>query len=207
MQNVDLSQVQRRVRGYWYEDGLVELGTAAVFALVALLFVVRSVSTALPPLAGTLALVVLVLASSLVAHWGISAAKRRLTYPRSGYVRYPPSGWPRRALSAALGLAAAVLLAIALRALPEALLPETLLEGAAIATFLVYLGAVSGTPRFFALAAVSLAAGALAAWALGDALAGSALVFGVLALALAASGGAALRSYVRSAPEAAQRGA
>ena len=127
---------------------------------------------------------VLVLGSSLAAQWGISAAKRRLTYPRTGYVRYPPSGWPRRALSAALGLAAAVLLVIAWRAVPEALLPETLLEGAAIATFLTYLGAVSGTPRFFALAAISLAAGALAAWALGDALAGSALVFGVLALAL-----------------------
>lgn len=197
----DIDRLARRTRAYWYVDGLAELGSAAVFAGVALVFLVELRAPAGSPLASfsAIALPLVVLVGIWAAGRAVKAAKARLTYPRTGYVAYRQPGRRRRALAfgLALGVAGALLLAwLVLRPVSMGWIP--FLDGLAIGLFLVAMAWLGGPVRFYGLALISIALGLASAWASADPRAGTALYFGAMALALAISGGLTLGRYLRA---------
>ncbi|MFN2250957.1 MAG: hypothetical protein ACK2UL_03490 [Anaerolineae bacterium] len=194
------------VKRYWYEDGLAEIGAGVIFLAVAALFAFESAQPEGSPLSAisAIGLPIVVIGGIVVVGRAVTAAKRRLTYPRTGYVAYRKQ--PRRARTAAVLVATVVavvlvafialsdtdLAAAALRWLPA-------LDGLAIAAMYLYLGYALGIGRFVALAVVSLAAGLFASYVTDDTSLGTAICFGLSGTALIVSGGLTLAKYMRLA--------
>jgi hypothetical protein len=91
MQN-NLSQVEQRVKQYWFKDGLGELVGGGMILLVGLYFAgqewLPQGSMGRTLLQSSLAL--LVIGGAVATRWLVNVMKTRLTYPRTGYVEYQP---------------------------------------------------------------------------------------------------------------------
>jgi len=89
MQN-NLSQVEQRVKQYWFKDGLGELAGGGMILLIGLYFAgqewLPQGSMGRTLLQSSLAL--LVIGGAVVTRWLVNVMKTRLTYPRTGYVEY-----------------------------------------------------------------------------------------------------------------------
>jgi hypothetical protein len=91
MQN-NFSEVEQRVKRYWFKDGLGELVGGGMILLIGLYFAGQE---GLPEgsVGRTLlqsSLVLLVIGGALATRWLVNSLKTRLTYPRTGYVEYEP---------------------------------------------------------------------------------------------------------------------
>jgi hypothetical protein len=116
MQN-NLPDVERRVKRYWFTDGLGELVGGGMILLIGLYFASQEW---LPEnsLGRTLlqsSLVLLVIGGTFATRWLVTALKTRLTYPRTGYVEYEPGpkNTPsRRVFTAGIAISVSALLVI-----------------------------------------------------------------------------------------------
>jgi len=114
MQN-NLSDVEQRVKRYWFKDGLGELVAGGMILLIGLYFAGQEW---LPggSMGRTLlqsSLVLLVISGTLATRWLVNALKTRLTYPRTGYVEYEPGpkNTPsRRVFTAGIAISVSALL-------------------------------------------------------------------------------------------------
>jgi len=103
----DLCLISKRPFTYWAQDGLPSLVYGLNFMLTGLVFLI---GFSLPrnhfyPFAAILLWGVITLAS----RWGLMKLKRRIAFPRSGYVAFQPRGWmPRASIFAILVVFAAV---------------------------------------------------------------------------------------------------
>ena len=191
-------RIAQRTFRYWYDDGLVELVGAALFALLALFFFIQAVAPK-GPVAGlsSLILPILVVAGMWSAKRIVRAAKERFTYPRTGFVSYRQPSRERRRWSAALAaIVGAVTAAWVLRSgVPFDLL--LLVQGWIFAVGFAIPGWRFGLRRFLWLAALAGLAGTFVSrtgWGMNLA---DAAFFGALALGLLVSGGLTLWSYLR----------
>lgn len=81
---------QRRVRQYWYEDGLIEIGAGCAILLIAgiylsaALFMKGPVGALVTAFAPMLVILLWVLGGKKL----IQTLKEKITYPRTGYVKY-----------------------------------------------------------------------------------------------------------------------
>jgi hypothetical protein len=111
----DFSEVEQRVKRYWFKDGIGELAGGGLFVVIGLYFAGHNW---LPPNPGIRAvwdssLILLLIAGIFVTRRLINALKTSLTYPRTGYVEYFPSqkNTPaRRALTAGVAMVFSLLL-------------------------------------------------------------------------------------------------
>jgi len=116
MQN-HLTDVEQRVKRYWFKDGLGELAGGGMILLIGLYFAGQEW---LPEgsLGRTLlqsSLILLVIGGSLAARWLVNTLKTRLTYPRTGYVEYEPGpkNTPsRRVFTAGIAISVSALMVI-----------------------------------------------------------------------------------------------
>ena len=106
----NVSDVEQRVKRYWYIDGFGELvGGGGMCLILALYFSAQQYLGDDSLLGGLLqaSLVLVLLGSLFVVRRLISAAKLRVTYPRTGYVEYRVSEQNRLVtgiLSAVVGM-------------------------------------------------------------------------------------------------------
>ena len=192
------NRIAQRTFRYWYDDGLVELVGAALFALLALYFYIQSLALQ-GPVAGFSALImpILVVAGMWSAKRIVRAAKERFTYPRTGFVSYRQPSRARRGWAAAL---AAVLGALVAAWVLRSGVPFNLLllvQGCIFAVGFAVSGWRFGLRRFLWLAVLAGLAGTLVSrtgWGIERA---DAAFFGALALGLLVSGGLTLWSYLR----------
>jgi hypothetical protein len=202
-----VEQAPRRAVRYWFDDGLVELGTGLLFLLLSALFAVEGLAPAGSLLEGVSAfsLPALVIGGMIVLGLALRAVKERLTFPRTGYVAYPQPGPVRRVLAVVIGAGVSLAIVWLLAARPSLQLALGALQGAVLAVVFLALSLRTGLirlafPGFFALG------GGLAAtsWGLGASL-GSALAFGSAGVAALLSGAMVLARYVRTtSPPAAE---
>jgi hypothetical protein len=91
--NTKLSDIERRIKRYWFEDGIGELAGGGMFLLIGLYFAggewLPSGSPARALLSASL--VFLLVGGAFATRWLVNSIKTRLTYPRTGYVEYYPS--------------------------------------------------------------------------------------------------------------------
>lgn len=198
---VDIEKIEKRTIQSFYEDGLTEIALGFVFLLLGGFFYAQS---ALPDgsrlgLVMNVLMIVVIFAGAFLARRIIRYLKRRITYPRTGYVAFKKKDLsPRRRLASAVvggifGASLAVLygLAPSVKVLLPALLG--LLLGVATLLFANKVGLL----RFYVLAAASALVGiALTAAGIGE-LRGIGLYYGGYGAAVLLSGLAALAVYLR----------
>jgi len=147
----EIAATQRRALGYWFVDGVAEIaGGTAILICGALLY--AAVATGIEQL-GTLSLLVLIGAFPVTA-WIVRKVKERITYPRTGYVAYPPPSRARRIVAAAVGFLAAGLIAPINAYVGGGKVSTVVLAfGLLVGAFTALRAWRTGAPRFYVVAA------------------------------------------------------
>jgi hypothetical protein len=196
----EIAQAPRRTAGYWYADGLVEIGTGLLFLLLAALFAVEGLAPAgsLPASFSAFGLPVIVVGGMVVAGLALRALKQRFTYPRTGYVAYPRTRPIRKVLAAVIGGTVSLLLVLLLMDRPAWLTALPALQGAAVAAVWFLMGYRTGVTRLAAHGLLALLAGVAASLAGWATWLGTSVVFGTIGLGSLVSGVFVLSHYLRT---------
>jgi hypothetical protein len=202
--NVDetIREAQLRARGYWYEDGAVDIGVALVFLALAALFTFEASLAEGSALRGISAfgLPVVSLGGYFLSRRVVHGIKNRFTHPRTGLVDYPKPGPSHRRASFVVALLTGFVVAFAVsQADIDSWIP--FLQGISIGAFLLFLARQSRIGRYTFAATCSIALGILISFLGLDSIAGTAAYFGGLGLVLLLTGLLALRAYLALAPE------
>ncbi len=201
----DFSEVEQRVKRYWYTDGIGELIGGAMFLLLGLYFFLQQYFGDRPSVSVILesGLVVFMIVAIFLGRRLINALKARLTYPRTGYVEYrraEKNKFWRRILTVVFAMVIGMFVIVIARNV-NAIDSLVAVTGALVAVILlVKQGWSSGMPRFYLLSAISLA--------LGIALSFSGLprgynltvYYGLMGITFALSGGLTLWHYLQENP-------
>ena len=201
----NLSDVQQRVKRYWYTDGIGELIGGGMFILLGIYFALQGVVGQDSLLGGILqvSLILLMIGGSLISRKLINGLKTRLTYPRTGYVEYQVNevNIKSRRIWVILVAFAVSSLTMVFARLFQSLDSIVAVTGVAVGLILVILRAKSsGMARFYVLGAVSIVLGLVLsvsglpnAYNLG-------LFYGLMGLCFIISGGWTLRRYLEENP-------
>lgn len=201
----NFSEVEQRVKRYWFSDGIGELAGGGIFLLLSVYF-------GIPQFLGENNLWSAIFQSSLVlvliggiflVRWLVTALKTRLTYPRTGYVEYRvdrKNAVRTRTLAMAFAMVMAflmVLLARSIQVVDSTVLFTGLVVGA---VFILLRGKSYGVQRFYLLGAVSAVLGvALSFSGLPNGY-NLAAFYGLMGLAAMVSGGLVLFRYLKENP-------
>ncbi len=204
MQN-DISDVERRVKRYWYTDGIGELIGGGMFILMGVYFALQEFLGQDSLVSGILqaSLILVLIGGMFIGRRLINALKTRVTYPRTGYVEYQVEEGAiksRRIWVMLLAFAISALTMIFVR-LFEFFDSIVAVTGVAVGLILVVLRAKSARlARFYVLGAVSVllglglsVSGLPNAYSLG-------LFYGLMGLCFMVSGGLTLRRYLAENP-------
>lgn len=204
--DTDIRAIERRTVRHWFEDGIQETTFGAVLWLLGLYFLARHLAP--EKSAWSFALDVGLLPLFILGGWAMNRAirslKRKITYPRAGYVSYrKPDRRKRAGRAFVIGAAAGTLGALAallLSAKPAgfAWLPAG--TGLALALVLVILGVRTGMARLAPPALIIAAGGCAIAFLGWEEMAGLAGLYGISGTALVLSGGLACRRFIRKHP-------
>ena len=118
--NQHSSNIEQRVKRYWYVDGFGELMGGGMFLLLGLYFSAQQYYGDLSSIGVILqsSFVLILIGGLLLARWLVNALKMRFTYPRTGYVEYPKKdGIQRRTLAMAVAIVIAMISVIIARRL------------------------------------------------------------------------------------------
>ena len=163
-----IADATRRTRGYWYIDGLAEIGTGILFVAISIPYLLWSLvpqGSAWSKLASSGRDIVLLL-GLVISYVVIRAAKLRSTYPRTGYVEDQRPGRKQVLTASAIGVAG-VLVYAGLMAAGILLFPAFRLGlfnilaylptifGFIFALIQVVLGFRTGLKRFYVLAGMA----------------------------------------------------
>jgi MFS family permease len=198
--NDDFKAIEKRMVRSFYEDGLTEIAMGAIFILLGGYFFGQD---ALPE--GTffhsllsVSFVLVIIFSGLLVNKILRYLKRRITYPRAGFVSFRKEKSPRRkriaAVSAAL-IGASISALLGISPSFRAALPA--FNGILLGVALLLMAAKTGVVRFHVLAVVSAAVGvALAVAGIGD-IRGISLYYALFGAAVTLSGLIALVLFLR----------
>ena len=204
MQN-HFSEVEQRVKRYWFTDGLGELIGGGMFILMGVYFGLQEFLGQNSMLGGILqaSLILVMIGGMYISRRLINTLKARVTYPRTGYVEYQVDEHnmrSRRISVAVLAFAIAALTMVFVRLFQffDAIVAVT---GVAVGLILVMLRAkASGLARFYVLGAVSFVLGLALSisnlpngYSLG-------LFYGLMGLSFMISGGLTLQRYLAENP-------
>jgi hypothetical protein len=201
---VDIEKIEKRTIRSFYDDGLFEIALGLVFLLLGGYFFAQAVLPAGSFLGSLMSalFVVVILAGGFLVSRVLRFLKRRITYPRTGYIalKKPPVSPKRKAAAALAGAVIGMSLATLYALAPpiRVLLPA--LNGLLLALVVFLVAAKVGLVRFYILAAAAAAIGcAVTAAGLGD-IKGVSVAYGVFGAAVMVSGLSALILYLNRSP-------
>lgn len=201
----NISDVEQRVKRYWYTDGIGELIGGGMFILLGIYFALQGFLGQNSTLGGILqvSLILVMIGGSVISRKLINVLKTRLTYPRTGYVEYRVNQndtRSRRIWVAGLAFVISGLTMVFVR-LFHSFDSIVAVTGVAVGLILMILRAKSaGLARFYVLGAVSLVLGlALSVSGLPDGYS-LGLYYGLMGLCFIFSGGWTLRRYLAENP-------
>jgi hypothetical protein len=201
---VDIDKIEKRTVRSFYEDGLFEIALGTVFLLLGGYFFAQAAAPKGSALEDVLSvLFILIIGSSaFLGNRILRFFKRRITYPRTGYVTFrkkEPS--PRRRIATAVvaGIIGASMAALySLSPSVKVLLPAV--NGLLLAVAVLLFANKVGLIRYYLLAAASVVIGfAVTAAGIGD-IKGVSLYYGIFGAAAVLSGLATLVVYLRRSP-------
>jgi predicted tellurium resistance membrane protein TerC len=205
MQTQDLSQIEQRVKRYWYEDGIAELAGGGMFILLGLYFAIQGIfgEISLVSVILQVSLALLMIAGAFGVRWLVNLLKTRLTYPRTGYVQYRVNERDTKhrrytiAGSAMLIAVASVVLADYIRAFDSMVLVTGLLVGLIL---IVLRGKSAGLKRFYVLGVLAVLLGAVLSMSGLTQAYNLTLFYGLSGITFIVSGGLTLRRYLHEHP-------
>lgn len=201
----NLTNVEERVKRYWYTDGLGELIGGGMFILLGAYFALQEFFGQNSMLGGILqvSLILVMIGGTAAGRWLINTLKTRLTYPRTGYVEYQVGQHQmksRRIWVAILAFTISSLTMVFVR-LFQSFDSIVAVTGIAVGLILVILRAKSsGLTRFYVLGVVSVLLGlalSLSRLPNGYSLG---LFYGLMGVCFAISGGLTLQRYLKENP-------
>jgi hypothetical protein len=200
------SDVEQRVKRYWYTDGIGELISGGMFILLGIYFAAQQYLGENSLVGGLLqaGLVIFLIGGMAIGRWLIKALKARLTYPRTGYVEYQVDRRNtnrRRILAGVAAFLIASLSVILARQVPSFFNITLALTGILVGIILIFLqGRSSGLERFYILGGISFVLGIILSlsglpdgYSLG-------LFYSLMGFAFTISGGIVLRQYLQENP-------
>lgn len=201
----NLSDVERRVKRYWYTDGIAELSSGGMFILLGLYFGIQGYfgEASIVSIILQISLVLIMIGGIFGVRWTVNTLKARITYPRTGYVEYrvnDQEAKTRRYIVAAVAMVIAIASMVLVRYI-RIVDSMVFITGMLVAIIFVALrGKSSGISRFYVLGGFSLLLGiGLSLSSLSDAY-NLALFYGLLGVAIMISGGSVLRRYLKENP-------
>jgi len=203
MKNDKIERTIRRTRGYWYVDGLWEIGYGCMFTMMGSVLYLQAVipsDSQLADLAGY-AFLFLTIGLIVLINWAVKKAKEHLTYPRTGMLTYRRDKmsvrtWLLAAFIAMVSILVGSVLVALFQVREPALESISLLLGFTGAALMLFVAYPNNLKRFYLLAIYSILLSLLLAWA---GITGMTLVgvyFTLLGIGLAVSGGVTLWNYV-----------
>ena len=197
--------VEGRVRRYWYSDGIAELSSGGMFILLGAYFGAQGYFGEGPVVSVILqvSLVFIMIAGIFGVRWMVNTLKTRFTYPRTGYVEYrvnDEDARQRRYVVVAVVLIFLVTAMVLVNYIKN-LDSMVLFTGVIVAVvFIALRGKSSGVTRFYVLGGFSLLLGiGLSIGGLSDEY-NLAVFYGLLGVAIIASGIVVLRRYLNENP-------
>jgi hypothetical protein len=203
--NDNFSNVEQRVRRYWYVDGFGELvGGGGMCLILAIYFAAQQYfgDSSLIGAILQVSLILILLGGMFVVRRLINAAKLCVTYPRTGYIEYPQLG-NRRAvalLSAIVGMILAMTSIFVVRQFSR--IDAMVAVSGVVMGIILYLKQVwtVKVKRFYILSAAAVLYGVMLSvsglpngYNLG-------LFYGLMSLSFAISGGLTLKRYLDENP-------
>jgi len=202
---VDIEKIEKRTVQSFYDDGLFEIALGFIFLVFGGYIFGQTIVPEGSPLNAVFSVlfVLVIVSSGFLINRIVRFLKRRITYPRTGYVAYKkkePS--PKRRLAAGIvgGVIAALFTLLAIAPSVKALLPALngLLGAFAVLLFANKVGLI----RFYILSAASAVIGIAVTAAGVDDSKGISLYWGLFGAGLIVSGLATLIVYLRKSPRA-----
>ena len=201
MNNDDMKQVEKRVRRYWYTDGIAELASGGMFLLLGLYFGVLGYfqEGSLVSIILQASMILVFIGGAFGVRWLVNTLKSRLTYPRTGYVEYRVNEKDvkmRRYIVMAVAMVvaiASILLVDYIRGLESMVLVTGVLVGV---IFITLRGRSSGLKRFYLLGGLAILLGVALAYSGLPQVYTLTLFYGLLGIAIMISGGLVLRHYL-----------
>jgi hypothetical protein len=207
----NLSEVEQRLKRYWYSDGIGELVGGFMLMLLGIYFALQK---SLEGFLGGNSLIGIILQMGFflflfigggwISQWLVNFLKARFTYQRTGYVEYQThrernskGKWILLIILSA-GIAALVVLLARLFQAFDAMVAMTGLLGAWV--FMILRTRSSGLRRFYVLAGVSIVLGlalSLTGLSIGY---NAGLFYGLMGICVSISGGSTLRRYLQHNP-------
>ncbi|HEX5839252.1 MAG TPA: hypothetical protein VFY26_15555 [Anaerolineales bacterium] len=203
--HTNFSDVEQRVKRYWFSDGIAELSGGGMFLLLGIYFALQQFLGQDSTVGGLLqaSLALMMIGGAYFSRRLINSLKTRITYPRTGYVEYqtdPKAARSRPILVMLLAFAVSAL-SIAFVRMFQSFDSMVAVTGVVVGLILVLLRAkVSGLARFYILGAVSMIIGILLSvsglpngYSLG-------LFYGLMGVCFMISGGLTLQHYLSENP-------
>ncbi|HEY5731056.1 MAG TPA: hypothetical protein VIS72_13465 [Anaerolineales bacterium] len=200
-----LLDVEKRVKRYWYSDGIVELSLGGMFFLLGVYFGLQGYlgENSQASVIMQIGLFVIVFAGIVGVGWLVNTLKARITYPRTGYVEYRKDGQDIKKLKhiimgVALAVAASsIVLFDFFRNLDSMTLATGVMVGA---VFIALRGNSTGTTRFYVVGIFSILLGVVLSLDKLPQEYNLALFYGLLGVVIMVSGGIVLLGYLRENP-------
>jgi len=197
--------VEKRVKRYWYSDGIVELSLGGMFFLLGVYFGIQGYlgEGSQASVIMQVGLFVLIFAGIVGVQRVVNALKARLTYPRTGYVEYRKDGQDikqRRNIFMGVALAlvaASIILFDFFRNFDSMILGTGVMVGA---VFIALRGKSTGVTRFYVVGVFSILLGVTLSLDNLPQEYNLALFYGLLGIAIMVSGGIVLLRYLRENP-------
>ncbi len=201
---VDIKKIEKRTIQSFYQDGLTEIALGLIFLILGGYFVAQSAAPAGSTLEDVLN--ILFFAAIVLGGFGVNRLlrffKRRITYPRAGYVSFKkekPSP-KRRTATAIVAMVISASLAALYGLSPSFRTLYPAINGLLFAVAALFIANRIGLIRFFVLAAVSAVIGVSLAAAGAGGFRGLALFYLLFGAAAFVSGLAALIVFLRRNP-------
>ena len=203
MMNNNIEHAIRRTRGYWYVDGLWEIGYGCLFTVMGMLLYLQAAIPSDSQLADLLGYAFLFLIIGLIVfiNWAVRKAKEHLTYPRTGMLTYrrdkmSARTWLLAALIAVVSILAGSLLVALFQIWEPALESIPLLLGFLGAAPILFVAYPNNLKRFYLLAVYSILLSFLLAWAGFTGMTLMGVYFAFLGIGLVVSGCITLWNYI-----------
>ncbi len=203
---VDIEKIEKRTVQSFYDDGLPEISLGLIFLLLGGYFFAQTTAAERSALSSALSVlfVLVIVSAGFLASRILRFLKRRITYPRTGYVAFKkkePSSKRRAATMIVGGIIGAATAALyGLSPSFKVLFPA--LNGLLLAVAVLLIAGKIGLARFYILSAASAVIGlAVTAAGVGD-IKGISLYYGLFGAAVTLSGLATLIVYLRKSPRA-----
>lgn len=198
----DLRRPQLRALQYFYVDGTFEFGFSLLCLTLAAFFYLETHVQGWLLAVVNASLVLVMIGGAWLVKRLVGWLKENVTYPRTGYVTYPPRrggrGGLRLVLGMAIGGAVAALATVLASHAIDGIAAMPVLSGILLGLVMVILGWRARLPRFYFLAGLGAAIGLALGWSGLEDNAALTVFYLAFGLVLFASGGLTLWTYLRS---------